>query len=57
VDETHDTLSGPATRKILYREYFEFADARYERLANISVAQHLQSAQTPELPREADGLP
>jgi hypothetical protein len=26
---------GPA---ILYREYFEFADARYERLANISVA-------------------
>jgi len=38
VDEAHDTLSGPATRKILYREYFEFADARYERLANISVA-------------------
>ncbi len=38
VDEAHDTLSGPATQKILYREYFEFADARYERLANISVA-------------------
>lgn len=38
VDEAHDTLSGPATRKILYREWFEFADARYERLANISVA-------------------
>jgi hypothetical protein len=38
VDEAHDTLSGPATQKILYREYFEFADGRYERLANISVA-------------------
>jgi transposase InsO family protein len=38
VDEAHDTLSGPATQKILYREYFEFADARYERLANVSVA-------------------
>jgi transposase InsO family protein len=38
VDEAHDTLSGPATGKILYREYYEFADHRYERLANISVA-------------------
>lgn len=38
VDEAHDTLSGPATGKILYREYYEFADNRYERLANISVA-------------------
>ena len=38
VDEAHDTLSGPATQKILYREYFEYADARYERLANVSVA-------------------
>jgi transposase InsO family protein len=38
LDEAHDTLSGPATQKILYREYFEFADSRYERLANISAA-------------------
>ena len=38
VDEAHETLSGPATRKILYREYYEFADARYERLAEISSA-------------------
>ena len=36
-DEAHETLSGPATQKILYREYFEFADARYDRLAGISV--------------------
>ena len=38
VDEAHGGLSGPATRKILYREYYEFADARYERLAAISSA-------------------
>jgi transposase InsO family protein len=38
VDEAHDTLSGPATQKILYREFFEFADTRYERLASISAA-------------------
>ena len=38
VDEAHDTLSGPATQKILYRQYHEFADAGYERLAEIPVA-------------------
>jgi hypothetical protein len=38
VDEAHETLSGPATRKLLYRGYYEFVDARYERLANISSA-------------------
>jgi transposase InsO family protein len=38
VDEAHETLSGPATRKLLERAYHEFADARYERLANISSA-------------------
>ena len=37
-DEAHETLSGPATQKILYRQYHEFADAGYERLAEISVA-------------------
>ena len=30
VDEAHETLSGPATRKILYRGYYEFADARFQ---------------------------
>jgi transposase InsO family protein len=39
VDEAHETLSGPATQKILYREFHEFGDARYERLAQLSVAQ------------------
>jgi transposase InsO family protein len=38
VDEAHETLSGPATRKLLYRGYYEFADDRYERLAGISSA-------------------
>lgn len=38
VDEAHGTLSGPATRKILYREFHEYGDRRYERLATISAA-------------------
>ncbi len=39
VDEAHETLSGPATQKILQREWHEFHDARYERLARLSGAQ------------------
>jgi transposase InsO family protein len=39
VDEAHETLSGPATQKILQRELHEFHDPRYERLARLSVAQ------------------
>jgi transposase InsO family protein len=39
VDEAHETLSGPATQKILYREFHDFGDRRYERLARISTAQ------------------
>ena len=38
VDEAHGTLSGPATRKILEREFYDFGDARFQRLARISVA-------------------
>jgi transposase InsO family protein len=38
VDEAHDTLSGPATRMILYREFHEFADSQFECLSSISVA-------------------
>jgi transposase InsO family protein len=38
VDEVHETLSGPATQKILYREFHDYGDQRYERLATISVA-------------------
>jgi hypothetical protein len=39
VDEAHETLSGPATQKILHREFHDFGDLRYERLARLSVAQ------------------
>jgi transposase InsO family protein len=39
VDEAHETLSGPATQKILQREYYDFGNQGYERLAGISVAQ------------------
>ena len=38
VDEAHETLSGPATRKILEREFEHYGHAGYERLASISVA-------------------
>jgi hypothetical protein len=38
VDEAHDTLSGPATRRILEREHSEYGKKEYQRLAGISVA-------------------
>ncbi|MBM2850479.1 MAG: integrase family protein [Anaerolineales bacterium] len=39
VDEAHETLSGPATQKILQRGFYDFGNPRYQRLARISVAQ------------------
>lgn len=39
VDEAHETLSGPATQKILQREFHDFGDPRYVALARLSVAQ------------------
>src|SRR5947208_1956837 len=38
VDKAHSNLSGPATRRILEREYEEYGQAAYARLAAISVA-------------------
>ena len=38
VDEAHETLSGPATKKIPERELQHYQEAEYERLASISVA-------------------
>jgi transposase InsO family protein len=38
VDKAHGNLSGPATRRILEREYREYGQAAYRRLAGISVA-------------------
>jgi len=42
VDEAHETLSGPATQKILQREFHGFGEQRYQRLARISVAYRLR---------------
>ena len=39
VDEAHETLSGPATQKLLQRAWHEYHEAPYERLARLSVAQ------------------
>jgi transposase InsO family protein len=39
VDAAHETLSGPATQKILQRARHDFGDTKYERLAQLSVAQ------------------
>jgi len=36
VDEAHETLSGPATRSILKREFELYGKGEFERLANIS---------------------
>ena len=38
VDKAHGNLSGPATRRILEREFTEYGQAAYQRLAAISVA-------------------
>ncbi len=38
VDEAHETLSGPATRRILEREVQLYGKQQYKRLATISVA-------------------
>jgi transposase InsO family protein len=39
VDKAHGNLSGPATRRILEREYADYGQVVYQRLARISVAQ------------------
>ena len=39
VDKRHGNLSGPATKRILEREYGEYGQAAYRRVAGISVAQ------------------
>lgn len=38
-DEAHQTLSGPATQKILQREFHEYGDIHYQGLSRLSVAQ------------------
>jgi transposase InsO family protein len=38
LDAAHETLSGPATKKLLQRACYNFHDSRYRKLAGISVA-------------------
>jgi transposase InsO family protein len=47
VDEAHETLSGPATRRILEREYRQYGKPEYARLATISVAHLYNLRQRP----------
>jgi transposase InsO family protein len=47
VDEAHENLSGPATRRILEREYRQYGKPEYERLASISVAHLYNLRQQP----------
>jgi transposase InsO family protein len=51
VDEAHESLSGPATRRILEREYRTYDKPEYERLASISVA-HLYNLRQHQRYRE-----
>jgi transposase InsO family protein len=46
VDQAHETLSGPATRKILERECHEYGDRRFVNLSRISVAHLYRLRQT-----------
>ena len=56
VDEAHETLSGPATRRILEREFEVYGKPEYARLATISVAHLYNLRQQPALPRAASEL-
>jgi hypothetical protein len=56
VDEAHETLSGPATQKILYREFQEFGKSEYERRARLSVA-HLYNLRKTARYRKRRGYP
>lgn len=47
VDRAHGNLSGPATRRILEREYSLYGQAVYQRLAGISVAHLYRLRGTP----------
>ena len=51
VDEAHETLSGPATKKLLQRACYNFGDVRYQRLAQIPVA-HLYRLRSSRAYRE-----
>jgi transposase InsO family protein len=51
VDEAHQTLSGPAVRRILQREYVVYDRVEYSRLSEISVS-HLYNLRSSKLYRD-----
>jgi transposase InsO family protein len=51
VDKAHGNLSGPATKRILEREYGEYGQAAYQRVSGISVA-HLYRLRNTEAYRK-----
>lgn len=55
VDGAHEVLSGLATQKILQREFYDYGDQRYRRLARISVAQLYRLRQSTAYRRERIG--
>jgi len=55
VDAAHEVLSGPATQKILQREFHDYGDKRYRRLAEISVAHLYRLRQSKAYRRERLG--
>lgn len=55
VDRAHERLSGPATQRILKREYAEFDNRKFARLAEISVA-HLYNLRRSAAYRKVAGF-
>jgi len=55
VDEAHETLSGPATRKILEREWEIYKHTGYERLANYTRTRAVQVAMASGASRNQEG--
>lgn len=55
MDAAHEVLSGPATQKILQRERYDYGDARYKRLAQLSVAHLYRLRRSPAYRRQRMG--
>jgi transposase InsO family protein len=51
IDEAHETLSGPATQKLLQRAFHDFGEQSFQRLAGLSVA-HLYRLRASRIYRE-----
>lgn len=56
VDRAHERLNGPATRRIMQREYREFGRQEYERLAGISASHIYNLRRSPGYRRRTVGF-